>query len=888
MERETMVDAVKRRATRSFMFVRSFALVMSLGIAAAFAAEREGITDASTAIVVMPLHAAFAVQGDDGKTHVEYDLLVTNAFGSPVTLTTIKVTDASGTELMRLDGARLAAATQTLFDQKPVAAIPASGSVVVEIDLILPPGKLPDRLLHRIAYDFPSGDPSAPIIESNEVVGPEVTVDPRAPIPIVSPVTGPGWAAFNGCCTPNRHRDTRLAASTYIATPETFDIDWIQLDGDKYFVREGRENADYPYFGAEIRAVADGEVVDIRDDMEESVPLQRPTTVRAARDYSGNFVTMRIRPDVYAQYAHLRRGSVTVKIGDRVKAGDIIGRLGNSGHSTAPHLHFGLSDRPDSLTGASLPFVIDRFELTGTFTGDEDNLKVTPVSRSVTSAYPLVQGIATYGTAGAKKAAAASFESGACPKTTEPVPALANARCGTLIVPENRIAPNGRTIRLPVAIIPALSEDKARDPIIYMEGGPGGPALPTAELLVAAKLNRDRDVIILGQRGSRYAEPALLCPEIDGYTARRVGLAYNAPSTGRLYVEAVDQCFRRLAATGVDLGAYNTTESAADFADLRLALNIPEWNVYGVSYGTDLALTYMREHPEGVRTVTIDSVVPPHLASLGLNWTNAGTVMDRIFKGCAADPACRERYPDPAGTFVRLVGKLEAEPLKGKAVPVLLPGQPPATGAKPVDIVVDGGALATWTIGLTEALGPDLPALLDEMAQGQPEKVMASIAASASTHGGDLSWGLHNGVVCSEWVPYENPDNVMKEGRKAFPAFPDSVLAQAPQFPFMVEGCGVWPVPKAPSAQREATTGSIPTLVIAGSYDAITSQESAAAAAKPLTKATFVVIPGVGHFVVPKSPCAQAVMISFLANPDKPDTACVAKLEPPPFTVVPK
>ena len=111
-------------------------------------------------------------------------------------------------------------------------------------------------------------------------------------------------------------------------------------------------------------------------------------------------------------------------------------------------------------------------------------------------------------------------------------------------------------------------------------------------------------------------------------------------------MEAARECYERLSAQGIDLGAYNTTESAADFADLRVALGIAEWNVYGVSYGTDLALTYMREHPEGVRSVTIDSVVPPNLASLGLNWFNAGVTMDRFFAACTADLACNERYPD--------------------------------------------------------------------------------------------------------------------------------------------------------------------------------------------------------------------------------------------------
>src|SRR5262245_16636166 len=119
-------------------------------------------------------------------------------------------------------------------------------------------------------------------------------------------------------------------------------------------------------------------------------------------------------------------------------------------------------------------------------------------------------------------------------------------------------------------------------------------------------------------------------------------------------------------------------------------------------------------------------------------------------------------------------------------------------------------------------------------------------------------------------------------------AFPTSVLAQAPQFPFLREICQAWDVPKAPAAQRAVTRGGIPTLIIAGSYDAITSPQAAQAATKPLSRATLVTIPGVGHFVVPKSDCAQRVMASFLADPAAPDTGCVAALKRPPFTVAPR
>jgi pimeloyl-ACP methyl ester carboxylesterase len=485
-------------------------------------------------------------------------------------------------------------------------------------------------------------------------------------------------------------------------------------------------------------------------------------------------------------------------------------------------------------------------------------------------------------------AQAATFEAGECVKTPEPIAALKDARCGWLVVPENRGKAGSRTIRLPVAVIPAVTKTPGATPLVYMEGGPGGAALATAALLAEAGLHKEREVIIMGQRGTRFAQPALLCPEVDQVNGRASNLPRNAESTGRLYVEASRVCRDRFLSLGVDLGAYNTTESAADFADLRKALGIAEWNVYGVSYGTDLALTYMRQHPEGVRSVVIDSVVPPQLASVGMNWTNAGQGLGNIFAACAAEPACRSRYPDPAGMMAKLVTELEAKPLRLNLVPVLIPGQKPEPGAKPIDTLLDGAALANWLAGVSEVLGPDFPLLLEEMSKGKPDKVAASIAAAAFLKEGEISYGLQYGVVCTEWVPYEGANDVAEAGKRAFPAFPAQALAQAPQFPFAAEICKMWDVAKGPAAQRDVTTSAIPTLVVAGSYDAITSSQTAEQAAKPLPKGTFVAIPGVGHFVVPKSECAQKVMRSFLADPAAPDVTCVAGLKPPPFNIGPR
>jgi hypothetical protein len=354
----------------------------------------------STALMIKQLSSAYFVNGDDGNVHVEYDLLVTNAFTGPVTLKFVDVTDENGKTLMRLDGDRLVEATQTLLDQKPVKSIPASSAVAVEIDLILP-GKttVPARLSHRIAYDFSMTDHLATVIGKKQIEGPIVSVNQAQPTLIASPLAGTGWVATNGCCSPNVHRNARLAATDRIATPETFAIDWLRIDEGKFYKNDGTRNEDWSCFGVPVRSVSDGEVIGVRNDMPDGIPSSKqPATVKTPFDYGGNFVYVRIRPDLYAFYAHLQPGTVTVKAGDRVKTGTVLGKLGNSGNSFAPHLHFAILDRPDALVGDSLPFVIDRFNITGTLKVEDatGQMSVEPKTLAVKDAYPLVRGIVTY------------------------------------------------------------------------------------------------------------------------------------------------------------------------------------------------------------------------------------------------------------------------------------------------------------------------------------------------------------------------------------------------------------------------------------------------------------------------------------------------------------
>lgn len=470
----------------------------------------------------------------------------------------------------------------------------------------------------------------------------------------------------------------------------------------------------------------------------------------------------------------------------------------------------------------------------------------------------------------------ASFVDAPCPASVADLPALANARCGYLAVPENRTVAKSPMIRMPVAIIPSVTQPPTHEPIFHLTGGPGGDALTEAQFLVPAGLNQNRDLIIMAQRGTLDAQPELLCPEIDQFNNTLPGLVYGAPSTGVAHVAATKACHDRLVAAGIDLSAYNTTENAADFVDLRRVLKINQWSIYSTSYGTYLALTLMRLHPKGLRSVVLDSVSPPSVVTLGYTWSNLREAFSNLFAACAAPPACAGKYGDLAGKFTSQVQQLEANPLTttGQYDP----------SVKPVPVVLDGGALIDWMV----AAGPNftaVPSAIEELVQGQPTQIANARAKLAAPSPSTMSFGLTYGVFCSEWIPFEPQSEILAKGLIAFPTYPASVLSQAPQLPFETEDCAVWNVPPAARSIRDVTVSSIPTLLMAGTFDAKTSPMTAKYAAQTLQNSTTIVIPGIGHWVTPQSPkCAQIVLAEFLDNQNAPpDTSCVAKLTPPPF-----
>jgi len=197
---------------------------------------------------------------------------------------------------------------------------------------------------------------------------------------IKPPLKGDGWLATTACCTPNLHRDLRIV------------VDGRRIEG------KGATNEQFYAYGANVFAVADGTVVSVQEGKPDATPnkLMTPQTLS---DFGGNQVMLEIAPNVYAVYGHPQPGSLRVKVGDSVKVGSPLAKIGNTGPSFGPHLHFGLLNRPAIFTGRSLPFVIDSYTLAGTVdikASQGDTLAVSPNSKQVRSAYPLYGGIQNF------------------------------------------------------------------------------------------------------------------------------------------------------------------------------------------------------------------------------------------------------------------------------------------------------------------------------------------------------------------------------------------------------------------------------------------------------------------------------------------------------------
>ena len=184
-----------------------------------------------------------------------------------------------------------------------------------------------------------------------------------------APLNGPGWSADNGPGLDSHHRTGVLVVGGLAQNTRRYAIDWKKYQDGQSYSGDPRDAHAHLAYGAEVLAVADGTVVAARNDMPDNVPRTAggftPAVPMTMDNLAGNFIVIDLGDNQYAQYAHLRPGSVKVKAGDKVRRGQLVAQVGISGDARVPHLHFQVSNSADFLAGEGLPYVIDEFQLNG-------------------------------------------------------------------------------------------------------------------------------------------------------------------------------------------------------------------------------------------------------------------------------------------------------------------------------------------------------------------------------------------------------------------------------------------------------------------------------------------------------------------------------------------
>jgi hypothetical protein len=355
-----------RRARQSVVFAM---LAGSFGVAFAHAAGET--PDQLTPVLAGVLAPPAAVLQSDGIWKLPYELELTNVTDAPITIESVEARDPDrdGAVVISLEAKRVAADLARPGGAKSATLGPGQSGILFVNATFKQRDDLPKKLTHRIVATThqPKGALQARTVEEVAMTN----VAEAQPIVVGPPLRGDRWVAGASCCD-SYHRRAVLPVNGARHLAQRFAIDWIQLDPHNRLASgDPTRNESYPQFGAEAIAAADATVAHVQDGSPEGKPGSLPGAVTATTA-DGNSVVLDLGGGRYALYAHLQPGSIRVHQGDRVERGRVLGLVGNTGNSDAPHLHFHVMDGPSPLASNGVPYVIDAFEITGRAVSSSD------------------------------------------------------------------------------------------------------------------------------------------------------------------------------------------------------------------------------------------------------------------------------------------------------------------------------------------------------------------------------------------------------------------------------------------------------------------------------------------------------------------------------------
>jgi len=368
-------------------------------------AKTEAKTEAITPLLLKVHAPPIPFAGSDGRTHLVYELWMTNFSNGNATIEQVEVL-GDGSVVQALSAAEIATRLQLAGQREPTGTMPAGTVALLFVHVMLPEGSVtPKMLTHRVRVRAMAAPPGKQEMDES---GAETKVGMQLVVVIGPPLRGPRYIAADSCCNAMRHTRAALPVNGDVWIAQRYAVDWEQMDSEgRIYHGLQTDVKSYEIYGKEVLAVADAKVVSAIDHFQDQTPGKMPTNI-AIEEADGNSVVLDLGGGRYGLYAHLEPGSVRVHAGDMIKRGKVIGLVGNTGNSLAPHLHFHVMSEPVPLASNGLPYEIDDFLVTGSTPGtaafDEAEAKGTPLEvkvmnppRRAKSEMPLDQTVISFG-----------------------------------------------------------------------------------------------------------------------------------------------------------------------------------------------------------------------------------------------------------------------------------------------------------------------------------------------------------------------------------------------------------------------------------------------------------------------------------------------------------
>ncbi|HCR71103.1 MAG TPA: alpha/beta hydrolase [Anaerolineae bacterium] len=430
-----------------------------------------------------------------------------------------------------------------------------------------------------------------------------------------------------------------------------------------------------------------------------------------------------------------------------------------------------------------------------------------------------------------------------------------DAECGVLIVPEDRANPEGRQIELHVAVIPAIKRNPQPDPLFMLAGGPGQSAIEAFPAMISLlrQIHEDRDIVLVDQRGTGKSNPLRCLDEED------------EELESEEVVDKLKDCPDTLDA---DLRFYNTEIAMTDLDEVRVALGYDKINIYGASYGSRAAITYLRMFPEHVRTVTLDSVVDPSFVLFMTSAQDGQAALESLFARCENDEACRITFPKLRSEFNSLLSRLEESPAE-----ISMPH--PVTN-QPIDLTITPEIITGMVFNTMYV--PDFVATLPlSIHLAYADENYVPLIAQGLQVNGNLYDGMFYAVACTEDAPLISADEAAENSEQT--VFEDRTV-------HLSAVCSEWQKGEVSDAFRAPITSDIPVLILSGEADPITPPYHAEKVAESLTNELHLIFDDMGHGNL-NSICSMNIFNDFIetASIDGIDVSCVDAVQPPPFFI---